>query len=95
MRVIWTAQAETELKAALSYAQLRWPGAVAKIAADVLGMVERLRSFPLSGRSGVVAGTRELVLTRYPFIVVYMAGVDAVTVLRIYHQRMKWPPETA
>jgi toxin ParE1/3/4 len=37
-----------------------------------------------------VAGTRELVVSRTPFIVVYAVG-DAVELLRILHGAQQWP----
>jgi addiction module RelE/StbE family toxin len=47
--------------------------------------VERLADFPLSGRAGSVAGTREVVVTGLPYIIVYRVMDSEVQILRVYH----------
>lgn len=91
MQIVWTKQAEAELRSAVRYARDRWPVAAEQIAGHMLASVARLGTFPELGRPGAVDGTRELVLTRFPFTIVYASGSEAVTVLRVFHQRQKWP----
>jgi toxin ParE1/3/4 len=45
----------------------------------------RLADFPHLGRVGRRQGTRELVFTPLPYIVVYRVKKDAVQILRIWH----------
>lgn len=45
-----------------------------------------LPAFPFRGREGRVAGTRELLLTPLPYLVVYRVGSDTVEILAIFHQ---------
>jgi toxin ParE1/3/4 len=56
--------------------------------------VDRLSGYPESGRPGRVAGTRELVVARTPFIVVYRVERHAVLILRVLHGKQQWPPES-
>ena len=35
--------------------------------------------------------TRELVIQRYPYIVVYELRADAVAILRVLHTSQQWP----
>jgi toxin ParE1/3/4 len=44
-----------------------------------------LRSTPNRGRAGRAEGTRELVLPRLPYIVVYRVTESDVEILHIYH----------
>jgi toxin ParE1/3/4 len=46
------------------------------------------------GRVGRVAGTRELVLSRTPYIVIYeLRGPDEeIYILRLLHGAQRWPP---
>jgi len=46
------------------------------------------------GRLGRVAGTRELVLSRTPYIVIYeFRGPDEeIYILRLLHGAQRWPP---
>ncbi len=67
---------------------------------------EALRSFvankqqflAAAGKAGRSPGTRELVVARYPYLVVYSAEAGAMTsdpvqiaILRILHGAMSWP----
>jgi plasmid stabilization system protein ParE len=52
---------------------------------------ERLRYFPYSGCPGRAAGTREWVVRRFPYVLVYeLDGGDAgVTILGVFHCAQK------
>ena len=47
--------------------------------------------FPNRGRTGRIAGTRELVFGPLPYIAVYRVTEDIVEILRIYHGAQDWP----
>ena len=53
--------------------------------------VELLSQFPLTGRVGRVAGTRERVVARTGFILLYRIGSTQIRVLRILRGTRKWP----
>jgi toxin ParE1/3/4 len=46
---------------------------------------------PHMGRPGRVPGTRELVVTRTPYIVPYRVRGDTLEILRVYHGARRWP----
>jgi toxin ParE1/3/4 len=66
-----------------------------RIAARVVGEIEistlRLALFPLSGRSGAVPTTRELVVPRLPYIAVYRVNDDAVEIIAVFHAAQDKP----
>ncbi|WP_445678952.1 type II toxin-antitoxin system RelE/ParE family toxin [Radicibacter daui] len=66
------------------------PKAALDIWDQIERQAERLREFPLSGRVGRIAGTRELVVAGTPFIVVYRV-VEAIDLVRILHGAQQWP----
>ena len=70
------------------------PGVALAMWEEIEAQVERLKDFPNSGRTGRAAGTRELVIPRTPFIVVYRVRkkLDRVEILRVLHGAQKWPP---
>jgi toxin ParE1/3/4 len=43
------------------------------------------------GRPGKADGTRELVLTPLPYLVIYVHSGDIIHVARILHGGQKWP----
>ncbi|TJV25813.1 MAG: type II toxin-antitoxin system mRNA interferase toxin, RelE/StbE family, partial [Mesorhizobium sp.] len=46
-------------------------------------------------RPGRIAGTRELVVARTPYIAAYAVVADTVRILRILHGAQMWPDEIA
>jgi toxin ParE1/3/4 len=66
-----------------------------RIAARVIGAIEqstqRLAMFPLSGRSGAVETTRELVVPRIPYIAVYRVSDEAVEIIAVFHAAQNKP----
>jgi toxin ParE1/3/4 len=46
---------------------------------------------PDSGRIGRIDGTREAVVPRSPYIVVYQVSTETVEVLGVWHAAREWP----
>lgn len=91
-RLIWSDDAETDLDIITEYVARDDVMAAIGMRDEIEGQIERLREFPLSGRKGRLEGTRELVVVRTPFIVVYTAS-DAVQIVRVLHGAQQWPQE--
>jgi toxin ParE1/3/4 len=58
---------------------------------QIVTSVQQLATFPMSGRSGRVAGTRELVISNTPFLAAYAVDHDRIEILAIYHGAQQWP----
>ena len=58
---------------------------------EMVGQGPTLAVYPSLGRVGRVRGTRELVVSGTPFVVVYRVRLDIVQVLRVLHHARKWP----
>lgn len=91
MRLEWTRPAIRDLREAGAFIASGNPQAAKRMAERVREAVEYLPEQPNIGRPGRVPGTRELVVTGTPFIVVYWARGAAVQVLRVLHHSRKWP----
>lgn len=65
--------------------------AAAAMAARIVESVEHLATYPNLGRGGRVRGTRELVISGTPFVVVYRVRLDIVQALRVLQHARKWP----
>ncbi len=62
-------------------------GAVLKIQVAT----EQLAEFPEMGRAGRVEGTRELVISNSPYIVIYRVKGKTVEILRVLHSSKRYP----
>jgi toxin ParE1/3/4 len=91
MRLEWTLKAIGDLREAGEYTAEDNPEAAIKMAGRVREAVENLIEHPNLGRPGRVPGTRELVVSGTPLIVIYWVRGAAVQVLRVLHHSRKWP----
>lgn len=91
MRVRWTTLAADDLNRIREYIKKDNPSAAARVSRLLLDSIVNLSDFPLAGRRGRIEGTRELVFSGLPYVVVYRIRTDAVEILRIYHGAQSWP----
>jgi plasmid stabilization system protein ParE len=95
MRVRWTDPAHTDFLQILGYIARQDSAAAARVGRRLLSAVDGLAAQPRLGRPGRIAGTRELVIPRLPYIAVYriadLAHASEVEVLRILHGARRWP----
>ena len=70
------------------------PRAAARIGQLVKDRLSLLATMPRMGRTGRVAGTRELVLSGTPYLIIYeLRGPDdQIYILRLLHGARRWPP---
>ncbi len=67
------------------------PAAARRIGRGLLLAGDSLTMFPLRGRPGSLAGTRELIAA-LPLVIVYRAAADGVvTILRVWHAAQARP----
>ncbi len=67
------------------------PTAAEKAIGRLLSSAENLRTHPAIGRTGRIAGTRELVLADLPYIIAYRVTETRVEILTIIHTSQRWP----
>jgi toxin ParE1/3/4 len=88
----WTEQATRQLDQAYDYIALSNSEPVAaRITMQIVTSVQQLAAFPMSGRSGRVPGTRELVISNIPFVAAYSVDHDRIVILAVYHGARQWP----
>lgn len=92
MRVRWLRRALQNLEAEAAYIAQDNPQASVRLVKAVGDAVALLAEHPALGRPGRIAGTRELVIPDYPYLVPYRVRADTVQVLRVFHTSRK-PPE--
>ena len=90
----WTDQAIRQLDQAYDYIALsNSPDVATRITEKIISTIQQLTAFPMSGITGRVADTRELVISSTPFIAVYALDGDRMVILAIYHGAQRWPDQ--
>ena len=85
MRVRWTPEALSQLREARQYIAEDDPKTAKRVAAVIRGAADQLGFHPRAGRPGRVEGTRELVISGTPYILVYAVLTEEVAVLTVLH----------
>ena len=93
MNISVTPAAIADLEAIRDYIAHFNQRAADQIIARIDTSIAFLAAFPEIGRRGRVAGTRELVVSRTPYIVPYRVAGDLIEILRVFHGSRRWPPE--
>jgi len=91
VRVRWLPGARANLLAIAEYIAQHNQMAAYAVYEEILRQIGRLAEHPRVGRPGRIKGTRELVVSGMPYIVVYRASVNDVTILRILHGAQQFP----
>ncbi len=92
MQVEWTHPALADLIEAQAYITEENPRAAEIIGERIWHASQSLRDNPYSGREGHVIDTRELVVARTPYILVYSVNLEQqrIEILHIHHGRRNW-----
>jgi toxin ParE1/3/4 len=85
MKIQWHLSALADLANIRDYIAEANSEAARSVETRIRRAIDRLEQFPDSGRPGIVSGTRELVVSGLPYIVVYSRDEEAVTVIAVLH----------
>ena len=91
MQVKWLRRALENLDDEAAYIAMDSPRAAAEFAVHMHDSAAMLADHPNLGRPGRITGTRELVVTRFPFILPYRVRGGTVEILRVFHTARQWP----
>ena len=90
MTILQLTAAEQDLYALSDYIAEDNPSTALLIFNKIRLSVEKLKTHPYLGRVGRVRRTRELVIPKLPFIVVYSVTKE-IRILAVFHTSRKWP----
>jgi len=85
MKLRWRLSAVSDLADIQDFISENDPEAARAVVDRVLRSVDRLASFPYSGRAGQLVGTRELVVPGLPYVVVYTCDDTDVSIIGVFH----------
>jgi toxin ParE1/3/4 len=90
MRLRWTFAAANDLEHISDYLDRQNPKVAQEAVRRLYGEICQLSRFPSRGRPGREPGTRELILSGLPYVVIYRTSDEVVEILRIYHGSQNW-----
>jgi toxin ParE1/3/4 len=91
MKVRWSPAAAANFAEIIQHIREQNGASALRVARSIYETVRQLKKFPNRGRRGRMKGTRELVLSSLPFIVVYRVNEDTIEIARVLHGAQRWP----
>ena len=85
MRVVFADPAARDLEDIIDFIALDSPSAAESVYRAIVAATERLADFPRLGHPGRLPDTRELSVVSLPYVIVYQADMDLVTILAVFH----------
>lgn len=92
MKLRWTVLAQRSRRAQINYIAERNPTAAIRLNGEIDSQIDDLYDHPMMGRAGRVQGTRELVISRTPYLAIYRLDPGEAVILRVIHHLQRWPP---
>ena len=87
----WTRRAQSDRqRIAEFYTEEASPLIAIEALAAIRSAADRVRKTPLAYRTGKRAGTRELVMRRFPYVLIYRIQPNSIVILRVLHQSMRY-----
>jgi addiction module RelE/StbE family toxin len=94
MRLRWTLPARDHLAEIHRYIAKDNPAAARRVVSQVRKDADLLKDNPGIGRPGRIEETRELIVSRFPYIIVYrVASTDEVQIAAVIHTARLWPEQ--
>ena len=91
MQITWRPQAREDITHARRYIEQHSPKGARRVVLEIYAAVQRLADAPHLGHPGRVAGTREAVVPRTPYIVAYSVVGNQLLILSVIHGAREWP----
>jgi toxin ParE1/3/4 len=91
LSIRWLPQAQSNRLEQLEFIAQDNPLAAINQDEEIERQINMLLAHPQMGRPGRVAGTRELVISSTPFVVIYRLQGQSIEVLRLLHSAQQWP----
>jgi toxin ParE1/3/4 len=85
LRLEFARAARDDLFALIEYLAADNVQAAERLYQTIVRAVEHLPLFPEMGRAGRLPGTRELIVPGTPYLLVYLATAEAVTIVAVFH----------
>lgn len=90
-RIFWTRRALQDVENIYHYIAIDNPNIAKRVVTDIKKIIDNLSYHPFMGKPGRREKTRELVVTKTHYIIVYRLQSNAIEIIRILHDAQKYP----
>jgi len=91
MKLKWTRSALQDMRHLHDFIAEDNPSAADQMVSRISDAVQHLKKHPHMGKEGRCKGTRELILAKTPYIVVYVLKENEIHIVAVIHVSMRWP----
>jgi toxin ParE1/3/4 len=91
LTIDWTRNAKAQLLKLDDFIFERSPKGAERVVNDIYDSVNLLQNLPFLGRDGRVKGTREIVISKTPYVVAYRIQRETIQILAVIHGAQRWP----
>jgi toxin ParE1/3/4 len=91
VKLVWSKAAVRDLLELAEYFAQDSEQTAALVEARIHEEAKMLSRFPRSGRTGRMRGSRERVVGKTPYILIYKIAAGRVRILRVYRGARRWP----
>jgi len=85
MKLVWSPRAQQQLQAAFEHIAINDSAAAWRVRDRIVERAEQLQGFLELGPKGRLSGTRQLVITETPYVLVYRLRPDEVRIVAVWH----------
>jgi len=89
--LVWTPRAREQRREAIEFIAQENPAAALDQLDEIEKQTDILLQHPEIGRPGRRKGTRELVISRTHFVVIYRIKAKRIDIVRMLHTSQAWP----
>ncbi len=87
----WSPRSRRNIEFIRDYIAPENPSAAQSVLDEIRNTADSIRNFPSIGHVGKRKGTRELVLQKYPYTIVYRLTPKKIGIVAVLHQSRQYP----
>jgi len=92
LEIIWSKKSQQALNIIYEYLSVEKEVLAKEIISCIINTVKiKIYNYKHIGRAGRILGTREFVLSQYPYIIIYTIKNNYLYIVNILHTSMKYP----
>ena len=92
MKIVWSKRSKQHLRSLFKYIAQEDGPVARSLVVRIIELAETILCvYPNSGRVGRITDTRELVISKTPYVVAYKVKKDTISIIAVWHSSRRWP----